>query len=521
MSNEHPNSAGFEAVLATIGRRKWLALLVFIAPFSVVIGLVPFLPNIYQSTATVLVDRQQVPEAFVRSTVTSALETRLQTITQEILSRSRLEELITRFGLYADLRRRVPPEAVIDRMRKDVQFDMKGTDPRARAIGVAFTISYRGSEPQAVALVTNTLASFYIEENLKARERQATGTSEFLKVQVAETKKRLDTQERELGEFKARYLGELPQFMEANLATLERLHTQLRLNSDNQLRVMERRDYLTKQSADADPSVPAAGPEPTADRITRLKQELAQLRTQFLDTYPDVSRVKAEIAALELESAQAPASGKVVEPAERRGGRVGRVVSQADAELRALKADEGKLRAAVADYERRLQNVPRREQEFQELTRDHQTTKELYRTLLSRYEEAQVAESMEHRQKGEQFRIVDPATPADLPAAPKRFRLVLTGFLLSLGLATGAVVLAEKLDTSFHTTDDLRSFTPFPVLVSVTQIVSEEETARQRWRFRLLALSATAGVALLVGTSYLLARGNEQLVWILSAGAGS
>jgi polysaccharide chain length determinant protein (PEP-CTERM system associated) len=519
MANDISSSVGVESAVAALHRRKWLALLVFVLPFSVVVGLVPFLPNIYQSTATMVVERQQVPEAFVRSTVTSALETRLQTITQDILSRSRLEDLITRFGLYADLRRRVPAEVVIERMRKDVQFDAKGTDARQRA-GVAFTISYRGSEPQAVALVTNTLASFYIEENLKARERQATGTSEFLKVQVMETKKRLDVQERELQEFRARYLGELPQFMEANLATLERLHTQLRLNSDNQLRVMERRDFLVRQGADSPAPGAAAAPEAGADRLARLKQELAQLRTQFSDMYPDVMRAKAEIVALEREEAQA--AGKSPAPAAApRGGRVDRLASQIEAELKALKADEAKLRAAVADYERRLQNVPKREQEFQELTRDHQTTKEMYRTLLGRYEEAQVAESMEQRQKGEQFRIVDPATPADLPAAPKRARLILTGFLLSLGLAIGAIVVAEKLDTSFHAIEDLRASTPFPVLVSVTQIVSEEETASRQWRFRLVALATTISVAVLIAGSYFLARGNEQLVWILSGGGGS
>ena len=520
MAHEGRSGVGLDTVLALLRRRAWLALLVFIGPFAAVVGLVPFLPNIYQSTATVLVERQQVPEAFVRSTVTSALETRLQMITQEILSRTRLEELITRFGLYSDLKRRVPPEAVIERMRKDIQFDVKGASraPVGGAVagGVAFTISYRGSEPQAVALVTNTLASFYIEENLKARERQSAGTSEFLKVQVAETKKRLDAQDKLLGEFKAQHLGELPQFMEANIATLERLHTQLRLNGDSQLRIMDRRQALARQSAEGDGGGAGAGPEATADRIGRLRQELTQLRTQFRDTYPDVARIKAEIASLEQDLAPARGDAKAGD-GERRGGLVGRV----DGELKALKAEEAKLRAAIADYERRVQNVPRIEQEFQELTRDNQSTKELYRTLLGRYEEAQVAESMEQRQKGEQFRIVDPATPSDVPAAPKRMRLILTGLLLSLGLAGAAVIAAEKLDTSFHTADDLRAFAPFPVLASITRIVDEAETRRRAWRARLVAASATVGVAAILGVSYLLARGNEQLVWMLSGGGAS
>src|ERR1043166_395858 len=126
-------------------------------------------------------------------------------------------------------------------MREDIKLELKGVDVKGeRRATVAFTISYRGSDPRTVALVTNTLASFYIEENLKVRERQATGTAEFLRVQLDETKKRLDVQERQVSEFKRRHLGELPQQMEPNLATIERLHSQLRLNADNQTRAMER-----------------------------------------------------------------------------------------------------------------------------------------------------------------------------------------------------------------------------------------------------------------------------------------
>ena len=186
------------------------------------------------------------------STVTSALETRLQTINQEILSRSRLEALIARFGLYGDLRKRVSSEEVIERMRRDIQLELKGVEQReGRGTTIAFFLSYRGGDPPTVAQVANTLASFYIEENLKVRERQAAGTSEFLKAQVVVTKARLDEQERVVSEFKRHYLGELPQQLDANLATIERLSAQLRSNGDNQMRATERRDALLKQLADA------------------------------------------------------------------------------------------------------------------------------------------------------------------------------------------------------------------------------------------------------------------------------
>src|SRR3990172_6644840 len=304
MTGEARRGAGLDLWFAVWSRRKWLAILAFAAPLSVAISLITFLPNIYRSTATVLVERQQVPESFVQSTVTSALETRLHTISQEILSRSRLEGLIARFGLYSGFSKQVPFEQVIERMRGDIKLELKQVDVRGpRQATVAFTISYQGSEPPTVALVTNTLASFYIEENLKVRERQATGTAEFLRVQLEETKKRLDDQEQRVSQFKRRYLGELPQQMESNLAALEGLHLQLRLNADNQTRVVERQQALASHLAEAQtigppayagPAAPAGGPETQEARLTRLKQELTALRTQFSEKYPDVVRFKAD-----------------------------------------------------------------------------------------------------------------------------------------------------------------------------------------------------------------------------------
>jgi uncharacterized protein involved in exopolysaccharide biosynthesis len=199
MAEERRTGSGLDTALEVWARRKWLALLGFAIPMSAAVSLITFLPNIYRSTATVLVERQQIPENFVQSTVTNALETRLHTISQEVLSRSRLEALIERFGLYQDLRERVPMEAVIERTRKDIKLELKSVQSRGRGEAtVAFTISYQGGDPETVSQVANTLASFYVEEDLKARERQATGTAEFLKVQLEETKKRLDEQEQKV-----------------------------------------------------------------------------------------------------------------------------------------------------------------------------------------------------------------------------------------------------------------------------------------------------------------------------------
>ena len=531
---------GLDGALAVWSRRKWLAILAFAAPMVAAASLITFLPNMYRSTATVLVDRQQIPETFVRSTVTSALETRLQTISQEILSRSRLEALISRFGLYPDLRTQVPSEEVIKRMRGDIKLELKGIELRgASQATVAFTISYQGSEPGTVSLVTNTLASFYIEENLKARERQATGTAEFLKVQLEETKKRLDDQEQRVSEFKRRYLGELPQQMETNLATLERLHAQIRLNADTQTRAAERRQALSSQLAEAEsllatppgmPGGPAAPAESSELRLTRLKEDLTRLRTQFSEKYPDVVLLAGEIAALEREVADAKAREPKAEekqapppatPLTPYVLRLKEALGEVETEIRILKNDDKRLHDGIAAYQARVENVPRREQEFRELSRDYDSTRELYNSLLKRYEEAQLAESMEQRQKGEQFRVLDPAIPNSEPAAPNRFRLLLMALMGSLGLAVGAVVLAERVDTSFHTVDDLRAFSPVPVLVSIPRIVTRTDRRRRAWHMRFAASAAFIGLVVISGLAYFAASGNEQLVSLLGRSSGS
>ena len=525
--HEPQKGAAVERLRAAWSRRKWLALGVFALPFVATLSLVVSMPALYRSTALVLVERQQVPEAFVRPTVTSDVETRLRSISQEILSRSRLDALITRFGLYADLRKTRPNEEVIERMRSDIRLDFRGADLRARSSTIAFAISYRGSDPDTVAQITNTLASFYIEENLKDRERQATGTADFLKGQVAGTRTKLDELEARVGEFRKRYLGELPQQMQANLVSLENLNSQLRLNSDGQSRAAERREALTALLAEAASSPPAsAAPagvpsldESQAARLVMLRQALASARARFTEEHPTVIRLNAQLAATEGEPADSSGDATTA-PSSPYVLRLRESLKATESELKVLKVEEQRLRGAIAAYQARLENTPKREQQFQELARDYESTRQLYDTLGKRYEEAQLAESMEQRQKGERFRMLDPAVASQIPAAPNRVRLFIVSLVLSLGLGVGALVLAEILDTSFHSVKELREFSIVPVLVSIPRILTETDRKRRQRRFRLAAAGAMLGLVVLAGASYFIGHGNEQLVQML-AGGGS
>jgi len=484
-------------------RRRALAVAIFALAFAGTVGIATFLPRIYRSTATVLVERHQVPESFVRSSITGELETRLQTISQEILSRDRLADLITRFALYPDSRR-LPMEALVERMRRDIQLELKGAEQMSgRSVTVAFSLSYRGRDPETVAKVATTLASLYVEGNSKIRERQASQTTGFLKDQLAETKKRLDEQEARVRDFGARHLGELPQQMAVNLATLTRLQTQLTLNSSNQVQARGQRAALAKQLAESDA---VGAPDSAVVKLAKLKRELVALRTSYNERYPDVIRVSREIAELEREL------GNSSVPASRAA------LSEIDDEIKALKAEEQRLRREIDTYQRRVENAPQREQELQRLSRDFETTKELYASLLKRSEDARLAESMEQSQQGGQFRILDPAIPAKQPAAPNRIGLILFGGLLAAGAAAAAAMLAERLDTSFHSFDDLRSFTKVRVLASIPRVASDAETARLARHSRLAAASIALGMAFVVAASYFLAHGNDRLAGILSRG---
>jgi protein tyrosine kinase modulator len=501
-------------------RRKWLALLAFAAPATVGVSVVIFMPSLYRAAATVLVDRQQVPETLVAPTVTTALETRLQTISQEILGRSRLEALIARFDLYPELRKRISGEEVLERMRSDIRLDVKGVDIKGgREATVAFTLSYLGSRPETVADVANTLASFYIDENASIRARQATSTAEFLRVQLDATKRRLDEQERHVSEFKRRYLGELPQQMEANLAALERFQMQLRMNADSQARAEERRRFLASQLDEASAMTGAGTPEVAPARLARLRQELTELRSKYSDKYPDVVQTEAEIARITREMAESKARAtpapETAVAASPYALRLRQSMAEAEAELKVLKAEADRLRAEIAGYQQRVEKVPQREQEFRELARDYETTREFYQSLLKRHEEAQVAESMERRQKGELFRIIEPAVPPKRAVA-SRVRLMLLALGAAAALAVGVTYLVEQLDTSFHTTEDLARHTAARLLISVPPILTASDVAERRARFCVAGAAACVAVVLLIVGSYLIAHGNEHLVWLIA-----
>jgi len=489
------------AALAVLRRRKWLAFTVFGVVLSGVLSFAKALPNLYQSSATVLVERPVSPEGG------AAFESSLQSIRQEILSRSRLAELIGRFELYPGLRQAVSEEAIVQRMRRDVLIEASGFDQPSGHGTIAFSLAYRGADPEKVTLVANAVATSYVEEAERLRDRQTSAATGALEEQLEDVRKRLTAHEARIADFKKSHPGELPQQADASLAAVERLSGQLRRAAELRSTAMERRASLLREGAEPE----TAADDPDRARLEKLGQELAELRTRFSDRYPDVVHKLAEYDSLAALVANKPQVDTRLPQLE-----------ELNKEIRGLQAEESRLRGEIGAYQARIEAAPWREQEYQALSRDYATTREFYDSLLKRLEEAQLAETHAGVPRGQRLRLLDPAVVPRDALAPDRFRLAMFGLIASLGLAVVAVAAAERLDTSFHSASQLRNHTRVPILALIPRVPNElsSDRTRARWRVALLALGLGLAIAAAMSISWTLARGNESFVALFAPRGG-
>jgi len=498
------NVAALSAIWA---RRKYLALGVLAATLAAALTVALAMPGVYRSTATVLVARPEMTNPSARAALTSELEARVNRISEEALSRARLEALMEKHGIYGP--RAKEDEQSVARLRRDIRIEMKGVDPvQQRGTPIAFAVSFRGSNPDTVARVANELAGFYVSENSTIRERRAAEALQDVKREVEDAQRRLDEQDRRTNEFKRRNMGQLPEQVAANLAMLERLNAQLALNNHNQVVTMERRTAMRGAGA-GDLHLAATPEEALTMRLNQLNADLAKLQRQYSDKYPDIITTKQEIENTKKQLAElGPRSGKPAPAQAPRG-------IATDSDLAALKAEDQRLRQMITAYQARVEMAPEREQELQQLSRDYRATREMYDAVLKRYHDAEAAVDVERLRAGAEFQILEPAVPAREPAAPNRAKLILLGVVLACAATGAAVMLAEQLDTSFHGVDDLRSFSKLPVLVTIPEITTRADRTRRRWRMRLATCAGVLGLFLIVGVAYVGAH-HDLLISLLT-----
>lgn len=501
--------AKFESPFHMIWRRKWLALFVAAAVLTAIVTYVSTLQNVYKAEATVLVERSQF------NGVEGEARGRLAVLTQRILSYDRLAELIERFQLYPDLRDVVSLEDIVTRMRGDINLrQQESTQRRGKRSVTAFSLSYQGKDPVKIAEVTNTLTDFYIEENVKEREKKADGRTQFLQAQLEKTLNKLEAQEQAISAFKEAHIGELPGQLGAILATLERLNDQMRLNSGKLAQANERSATLIQQMRDSSQATPEAPVVLTSTqlRLQELYQRLQTLRIDYSEKYPDVIQVRAEIATLERQQKGLPAEGgDGANPLPNPQPQVDSLklqLSEVNASIKALTTEERDLQQSINHYQGRVAAVPQVERQLQRLQRNYDTTEGRYLGLKQQYEDAVMVRTIEQHEQGERFEVLVRATPPKAPIAPKRRQFYMAGLAMSLALGAGLVFIRDKMDSSFHVVEDLRAFSPVPVLVSLPRIETQGDMWRKRGRFCVNMVAAVIFLYVLSVSTYSFATGN-------------
>jgi len=472
----------------SIAKYKWQILVGSLALMLACTIVIQHLPNAYEATTSILVDPQQVPEIYVRSAVNNSDPgARLNTITQQVLCRSRLQDILSKFNLYAGAEGKgLSDEEQVELMRQHISIQVRqGSGAQLSA----FTITFQAEQPQIAAKVADELASSFIEWNLNNRGQHVAGTRDFLSSELEIAKQNLEQQENKLRQFKMSHLGETPDQTATNIQAMSGLSSSLQANAEATNRLEEESLLLTRLPEHHLPGTTT--PDPTLTRRGRLEREkrqldddLAQLRAKYSDAHPDVVRaarrqkeVNGELKALSGDDSKTGGA----EPTEVSATTVRlEVIAK---ELNRLKSDQLRMRSQIGRYQAKIDAAPLREQELVELNRNYDVSKQHYQNLLDKSFNIQMAVNMEEKQKAERFTVLDPAQVPEKPVRPRRRLLLALALVASTMLPVFLALGKEALSSVVRTESELKSLLPSGVRVVgfIPRIETAADTRREWW----------------------------------------
>jgi polysaccharide chain length determinant protein (PEP-CTERM system associated) len=476
-------------------RRKWLIVFTVLSVlFSASVYCV-VTPELYKSSITILIIPQTVPQDYVRSTISVKVDQQLATIKQQVLSRTTLTKAMDELRLFEKERKKLSSEELFAMMRKRIEIDV--VHGASRDSSEAFSLSFLHEKPKEAMHAAARLASLFIDENLKTREQQAVGTSEFLESQLRGTKASLEVMEQRVKEYKIRYMGELPQQMEGNLRMLTGLQDRLRTNETGTRTVEERKVFLEAQINLIGKSLPALYQDPVQSlqiELAAKKAKLAELNERYTEMVPEVVRTKQEVADLAKRIAEARRSDAALAAGDANADpqvaaaslpgsdeirRMRAQLKASLAEIASLKKEREEIRNSIASVERKIEQSPRREQEMISLIRDYENQKKSYDDLQKKKLEADVSQNLEKRQKGTQFQILDPANLPEEPFQPNRKKVMGISLLLALVLGFGGTIAWEAMDLRLRDVRDFRQLYKVPILGYIP-VFQDQQYQRER-----------------------------------------
>ena len=473
---------------AMLRRRVWwIVIPVLVAPLiGYLISLK--LPNRFTSQTLVLVEQPKVPENFVRPVVGEDLNERLATMKEQILSRTRLQPIIERFGLFKE--DNVPVEEAVEMMRKAILVSPVKADFgwREGHQGVpGFYISFTDSNARRAQQVCSEITSMFMQENLHVREQRAEGTTDFLKKQLEEAKNKLDGQDARLAEFQKKYIGTLPGQEQANFNMLNTLNTQLDATTQALSRLQQDRSYvetmLNQQVASWKASQTTnSSPDTLEQQLAQAQSQLLSLQARYTETHPDVIKAKANIEMLKKkieENEQAPPPDPSKPPPANRSEPP--AIQQMRAQMKGLDLSiqekvkaQVRLQKEIGNYQARIELTPGVEEQYKALTRDYQTALTFYNDLLNKKNQSEMATDLERRQQGEQFRVMDPPNLPEKPSFPDRPLFAAGGLGAGLVIGLGIALMLELKDRAIRTERDIEHFLELPTLALMPVLGDEE-----------------------------------------------
>jgi succinoglycan biosynthesis transport protein ExoP len=508
-----------------IRKRKWLIILPAIAVAAAVAWVVYRLPNVYESTTLIVVKPSTLPSATVPTMGEDTITRQLSSIAQVVTSRSSLEPLVAKYGIYqAERLRGEPMEVVIEKVRKDIRVEINTS---RNDITNGFNIIYHGREPKATQLVTSELASKYIDEQTKNTISSTQSAQQFFDQQVSQAKQELDAIDNQRGEFMQQNIGNLPSGAASLVGQLGGLREQQKAYISEVGRYQDRRSALAGQLAlikktteqvkeevienTTDPKTTAAWAQ-LSSRKADLEAQMQRLLTELKPKHPDVLSKQAEIDSVKrsLDEMVSEWKQKIKDKQEKLKDRPDLQVASIEAELRLMDSEIRRGQGTLADIEKqigelmlRINTVPGVEVALGKLDRDYQTKQAAYNSLLATQQRITLGAQAASQQQGESIQVIDSANLPSQPVAPRRFLLFAMGVALGLGLGVvlAAVFEAPRLLT-IQNREDAAHYTGLPVLATVPDLLTPQE-ARAIPRRRKLVLAA--GIAVTIVSIPLLA----------------
>ena len=496
-------------------RRKWQVLIPFL-PIVIAAGLyVAFAPKLYRASTLILVERQKVPENYIKSNITGDTNDRIRSIKEQVTSRTNLESLIERFSLYSSKKSRGRELT----LQEKVQLMRPFTQVLVRQ-GSSFSISFDHSNPDEAMLVANALTDNFIQQNLSIREQMSVGTTDFLEFELQRVERILREKEAALTAYKQQHLGGLPDQLQTNLQVLNQLSQKIASIDQSINQARSQRILLQSQiahfgsmatafSEDDLTGLASADGTAASPEISQLREQLRTLLLRYTENHPDVIKLKKMIERIEREQEQMAASDneEITEEATLPDAGNDMLSSQKesltfqtdaiDQTIKDLQSEKMKVQREIERLTKLVDQTPKRQLDLIELQRDYGMIQGQYNSLLSKKLESQLAENLERRQKGEQFRVIDRAKRPEKPFKPNVGKIMLLGVAAGLAAGFGLPLGIEYLDQSFRDYDELSDFLQLPVLAVIPRIETAASAKRKR-KLRVFTYCASAFLLLVI-----------------------